>query len=60
MGQETQTTSHIGLGNPMWERESNPGPREFTRGSGPGGRSLGPGWPGQMCWQFDGQMCWHV
>ena len=36
MGQVTQTTHHIGLGNPMWGRESNPGPREFSRGSGPG------------------------
>ena len=28
MGQVTQTTSHIGFGNPMWERESDPGPRQ--------------------------------
>ena len=41
MGQVTQTTHHIGLGNPMWGRESDPGPREFSRGSGPGG--IGPG-----------------
>ena len=38
MGQVTQTTHHIGLENPMWGRESDPGPREFTRGSGPGGK----------------------
>ena len=37
MGQVTQTTHHIGLGNPMWGRKSDPGPREFSRGSGPGG-----------------------
>ena len=40
MGQVTQTTHHIGLGNPMWGRESDPGPRGFSRGSGPGG--IGP------------------
>ena len=40
MGQVTQTTHHIGLGSPMWGRESDPGPREFSRGSGPGG--IGP------------------
>ena len=28
MGHVTQTTNHIGLGNPMWKRESNPGPRK--------------------------------
>ena len=28
MGQVTQTTNHIGFGNPMWERESNPEPRQ--------------------------------
>ena len=40
MGQVTQTTHHIGLGNPMWGRESDPGPREFPRGSGPGGADV--------------------
>ena len=41
MGQVTQPTHHIGLGNPMWGRESDPGPREFARGAGPG--RTGPG-----------------
>ena len=42
MGQVTQTTHHIGLGNPMWGREGDPGPREFSRGSDPGWKV----WPG--------------
>ena len=48
MGQVTQTTNHIGLGNPMWERESNPGPREGvnSRVVLARARKSRPGWPG--------------
>ena len=70
MGQVTQTTSHIGFGNPMWERESNPGPRQgvnsrvvLARAGKSRARVAGSscwqvGW--QICWQMCWQMCPHT
>ena len=71
MGHVTQTTNHIGLGNPMWERESNPGPRKegvnsrvvLARAGKSRARVAGPscwqvGW--QICWQMCWQVCQHT
>ena len=62
MGQVTQTTNHIGFGNPMWGRESNPGPQEGVNSRvvlARAGKSRARV-AGSSCWQVCWQMRWQV